>query len=87
MKNTIGFIGLILVLLASNLLVYTRGLNDGKYNYQHSKNFQLTLNSAYAIGLHDGLDIGFNKGYTKGAVDCKAAFLKLSKKQKRKWCK
>ena len=87
MKIKIGFIGLTLVLLSTHLLIYSRGMIDGKVQYQHSKNLQLTLDSAYRFGLNDGRVEGFFNGYNRGAEDCKANFLKLSHKQKRKWCK
>jgi len=87
MKTAIALIGLILVLLSTHLWIYARGLKDGKINYQHSHNLQLTLDSAYNYGLIDGEEIGFHNGYVKGAEDCKSNFLKLSHKQKRKWCK
>ena len=87
MKNIIGFIGLVLVLLSANLYIYSRGLVDGKLNYQHSINMQFTLDSAYKFGYHDGERIGFTTGYVEGYAACEANFLKLTKKQKRQYCK
>ena len=87
MKFTIAFIGLILILLSTHLFVYLGGRIDGKANYRHSKNFQMTLDSQYHFGFDDGELDGYLLGYVKGRNDCKANFLKLSHKQKAKWCK
>lgn len=87
MNKLISFLGLILVLLATHLYIYGKGLTDGKIKYQHSKNMQLTLDSAYRYGLFDGRIVGYISGYDQGAADCKKEFLKMPRKAKAKWCK
>lgn len=87
MKNKLAFVGLVLILISSNIYLYEHGRIDGKRNYQRSRNFQLTLDSQYNFGVMDGEESGYYKGYNRGAEDCKAQFLKLSHKQKRKYCR
>lgn len=87
MNKIISFIGLVFVLIGTNLYIYNRGRVDGKDTYRHSRNFQMTLDAAYNYGVFDGKVIGFISGYNKGGADCKAEFLKLPRNQKRKWCR
>ena len=87
MNKLISFIGLVLVFLSTYLYIYNKGLVNGKLRYQHSKNFQLTLDSAYRYGVFDGKIIGYISGYDKGGADCKKEFLALPKSQRRRWCK
>jgi hypothetical protein len=70
MKTVIALIGLILVLLSTHLWIYSRGLTDGKVNYQHSRNMQLTLDSAYNFGLKDGEALGYYEGFLYGQQIC-----------------
>lgn len=87
MKNTLAFFGLILILISTHLFVYEHGRIDGVYNYKHGKSMMMTLGSMYHFGLIDGEETGFMHGYLKGEEDCKTNFLKLSHREKRKWCK
>jgi hypothetical protein len=70
MKIKIAFIGLVLVLLSTHLWVYSRGLVDGKVNYQHSKNLKLTLDCAYSYGLWDGERLGYYEGRYYEKLQC-----------------
>jgi len=70
MKTAIALIGLILVLLSTNLYLYNRGLMDGKIRYQHSHNMQLTLDCMYKFGLHDGEALGYYEGVVYGKQLC-----------------
>jgi hypothetical protein len=87
MNKLIAFVGLVLVLLATHLYIYGSGLTDGKVRYQHSRNFQLTLDSMYRFGLKDGEDSGYFKGYVNGEKEFKKCLLKMPKIAKRKWCR
>jgi len=87
MKIKIAFVGLVLVLLSSNLWVYNKGLVTGKINYQRSKNMQLTLDAAYKYGVWDGEQFGYVEGLLYGQQNCKNTFKKLSKKERWVWCK
>ena len=70
MKTVIAFVGLILVLLSTHIWIYSRGLVDGKVNYQRSRNMRFTLDSAYAFGLKDGEKVGYYEGFLYGQQIC-----------------
>ena len=81
MKIKLAFVGLVLVLLSTHLWVYSRGLVDGKVNYQHSKNLKLTLDCAYNFGLHDGEALGYYEGLVYGKQLCQQELKKKHTKR------
>jgi hypothetical protein len=59
-----------LVFLTSGTYLYFKGMHDGKLKYQHSYNFQLTMDSAFHYGYMDGFDAGHKKGQDDECAPC-----------------
>ena len=53
MRSRWIYLYILVIFVLSGAYLFHKGMEFGVYKYKHSRNFEMTLDSAYRYGLHD----------------------------------